>query len=78
MRFDPHPEPLDRIVAERFLTYFMLPLFGALFLLMLAIGVGVLTGIVETEGSRIWAWVFVAVPVASVLWVRWLGRFRAG
>lgn len=67
-------DPVERLANERFLTYFMLPLFGVLLLVLFAIGVGVLTGIVTVEGSRTWAWFFVAAPLLPVGWALWLGR----
>lgn len=69
-------DPVSRIANERFLLYFMAPLFGVLFLWTLAIGVGVLTGIVETKGSRTWGWAFIGLSVTPVLWVLWMGRLR--
>lgn len=67
-------DPVSRIANERFLMYFMLPLFATLFLFMFAIGVGVLTGLVAVEGGRGWAWMFIAIPASAVLWVLWVGR----
>lgn len=68
-------DPLRR-ANEKFLTHFMAPLFGLLFLMMIGIGVTVLTGLATVEGSRTWAWAFIAIPLLVVAWMLWLGRPR--